>query len=520
MKINSYINLSDWKPQTPDSTASEIDQILHDAADPTLVQSIFLTGCRLDHLPKSVRRFGGLEKLDISFNELVRVDVMGLGLVVLDATRNRVQRVESMCCGSLKTLLVCRNQIAMIERLDLPALVHIDLSHNLICEFPDDFFGALPMLTRFNASYNDIGALPLNLGSTLKSLIVSNNKIKTLPQSLNKLSNLKLIDVSANSIQTLEESAFDYLHNLTKVLLNKNPLTNLPDLSDLLSLQVLDLSDTLLKVLPISLAKLAHLTTLYVVTPSKDVANPLKVGREEEYGRFVFPPAEVVKQGFAAIIPFLRNANSDSLVTEAVERTFTYLDELEANLEELRMWGGDGETVVGLLEITLNGVCDSFRTFVVATFVPTVVSHTLLLPKFTSRLGKIFDRLETVPNFSSILIENIIYHIESVLFNALLSRPLVTEKSIAGVRERVDVWALYIWERVSMQTMNQVQELLVYGTGNLKVTTLSKRQIERWVKNFGGIEGGSDGIDGGVLYRGTILGFDSFRPSFQNIVDS
>ncbi|XP_065653536.1 leucine-rich repeat serine/threonine-protein kinase 2-like isoform X2 [Hydra vulgaris] len=111
--------------------------------------------------------------------------------------------------------------------LDLPSLIHLDISNNLLTCLPDLHYWSSKKIRELNFSNNDITELPLNKYSKLfwpkiSSLIISNNKIKVLPTYIGELSSLCVLDVSNNKqLKTLPDD-IGKLVNLYKF-----PLTGL-----------------------------------------------------------------------------------------------------------------------------------------------------------------------------------------------------------------------------------------------------------------------------------------------------
>jgi Leucine-rich repeat (LRR) protein len=81
------------------------------------------------------------------------------------------------------------------------------------------------------------------LFKNLTNLTLSNNKIRNIPSSLSQLINLSRLDLSYNPIRTVNIT----LPNLTHLNISGLSLTEFPDLSKLITLRILKLSDTNLK---------------------------------------------------------------------------------------------------------------------------------------------------------------------------------------------------------------------------------------------------------------------------------
>uniref|UniRef100_A0A8C6T8R2 Leucine-rich repeats and calponin homology (CH) domain containing 4 n=1 Tax=Neogobius melanostomus TaxID=47308 RepID=A0A8C6T8R2_9GOBI len=122
---------------------------------------------------------------------------------------------------------------------DLSDLTHADLSKNRLCELPDELcqfisletlslyhngmrslsssLANLQALTYLNLRYLHYKTIHLCLLPLLRVLIVSNNKLSTLPASIYALTHLRQLDVSCNELQCLPPE------------LGQNQLTSLPE---------------------------------------------------------------------------------------------------------------------------------------------------------------------------------------------------------------------------------------------------------------------------------------------------
>ncbi|MBD3214208.1 MAG: hypothetical protein GF311_16480 [Candidatus Lokiarchaeota archaeon] len=141
-------------------------------------------------------------------------------------------------------------------------------------------------------SANSIKTLPDSLGklSSLETLLLSGNNIKTIPKSIENLESLKILDLSHNNLKVLPESIIN-LKSLKTLFLNGNNLSTLPEsIGYLPSLKRLSLALNNLKILPDSFLSncfklnLKHLyiggnpldTKLFGNTPTKKILKTLK----------------------------------------------------------------------------------------------------------------------------------------------------------------------------------------------------------------------------------------------------
>ena len=119
----------------------------------------------------------------------------------------------------------------------------------------------LKNLISLNLSNNQIKELPpsLNKLTSLAELIVPGNKLKEFPLALCRgtlATTLKFLDLSNNEINLLPLS-FCNLHNLVHLKIDRAGLHMLPvNIGDLMHLQYLSACNNQLKVLPVSLANI------------------------------------------------------------------------------------------------------------------------------------------------------------------------------------------------------------------------------------------------------------------------
>ncbi|KAK9506927.1 hypothetical protein O3M35_008775 [Rhynocoris fuscipes] len=202
-----------------------------------------------------------LEFLNVSYNS---INILGknvfkglTSLRVLDLSHNNIELIEH---GSFK---------------DTTDLQNIDLSYNNITSFEDpSIFKAITSLKVLNLHGNQIIDVPSALlkhlppPCVLQTLTLSENLIeiiedKSFPAPCSY--SLKILSLSDNIINDIEKSAFNLLHNLTKLDLSSNNLTFVPtqQLSKLNHLTELDLSGNRFTIVkPVAFQSLFRLKTL------------------------------------------------------------------------------------------------------------------------------------------------------------------------------------------------------------------------------------------------------------------
>nr|XP_014432419.2 leucine-rich repeat and calponin homology domain-containing protein 2 isoform X2 [Pelodiscus sinensis] len=144
------------------------------------------------------------------------------------------------------------------------------------------------MLTYLNISRNLLATLPKYLFDLpLKVLVVSNNKLVSIPEEIGKLRDLMELDISCNEIQVLPQQ-IGKLQSLRELNIRRNNLHVLPDELGDLPLVKLDFSCNKITEIPICYRKLHHLQVIVLDN------NPMQI-----------PPAQICLKGKFHIFKFL-----------------------------------------------------------------------------------------------------------------------------------------------------------------------------------------------------------------------
>ncbi|XP_034098358.1 leucine-rich repeat and calponin homology domain-containing protein isoform X3 [Drosophila albomicans] len=174
--------------------------------------------------------------------------------VIADLSRNRFCELpeEITTFAFLETLLLYHNAIRSIPESvkQLSSLTYLDLrsnqlsslpreicflplqvllvSNNRLATLPDELGRLDQTLTDLDASYNQLSALPVRLGElrTLRSLSLRSNQLLYLPREITCLS-LVSLDVSNNRIASLPLE-IRHMSTLVELQLENNPLTAPP----------------------------------------------------------------------------------------------------------------------------------------------------------------------------------------------------------------------------------------------------------------------------------------------------
>ncbi|KAM9001729.1 leucine-rich repeat and calponin homology domain-containing protein 4 isoform 1-T2 [Sarcophilus harrisii] len=185
-----------------------------------------------------------------------------------DLSRNRFPEVPEAAC-----------QLVSLEGLSL--------YHNCLrCLNPA--LGNLTALTYLNLSRNQLLSLPPYICQLpLRVLIVSNNKLGSLPPDIGALGSLRQLDVSSNELHSLPLQ-LGKLHSLRDLNVRRNQLSTLPDELGDLPLVRLDFSCNHVSRIPSSFRRLRHLQVILLDS------NPLQS-----------PPAQICLKGKLHIFKYL-----------------------------------------------------------------------------------------------------------------------------------------------------------------------------------------------------------------------
>jgi hypothetical protein len=146
----------------------------------------------------------------------------------------------------------------------LVGISKLTLADNLR-EFPREILTLADTLEILDLSNNQLTSLPDEIKqlTKLKILFASNNKFETLPESLGQCPNLEMIGFKANQISQLPGNALPA--KLRWLILTDNKLTHLPNtLGERLRLQKLALSGNQLTQLPDNFSQLINLELLRI----------------------------------------------------------------------------------------------------------------------------------------------------------------------------------------------------------------------------------------------------------------
>lgn len=153
----------------------------------------------LTELPVEISNLTNLQTLLLYGNEIKQIP-SSIGdlkkLKVLDISRNKLESVPDAITEltSLTTLNLSCNALTEFPALENSAQLSVlDLSRNKLTEFPSICFEANSHIAEVNFKDNEIEVIPFEIEnlSSLKHLILVNNKIKKIPKCLSDMAKLK-----------------------------------------------------------------------------------------------------------------------------------------------------------------------------------------------------------------------------------------------------------------------------------------------------------------------------------------
>ena len=149
--------------------------------------------------------------------------------------------------------------LSQLKAGDLLGIKRLTLSENLT-SFPLEILTLASSLEVLDLSNNQLSSLPKELAQLthLKIIFASNNLFETLPEVLGQCENLEMVGFKANQIKTVPEQALP--EKLRWLILTDNQIETLPDsLGERPRLQKLALAGNQLTRLPLTMAKLHNL---------------------------------------------------------------------------------------------------------------------------------------------------------------------------------------------------------------------------------------------------------------------
>ncbi|XP_035679062.1 malignant fibrous histiocytoma-amplified sequence 1 homolog [Branchiostoma floridae] len=255
-------------------TDRSLSRIPDDVLEKEKAEHLFLSRNRLVVLPSNFTRLGCLTKLYLDNNCLSAFPSELFALSELEELSLADNNIESLpeqisIFRKMETLLVFGNMLHSLPSSigSLSLLKSFDVHRNHLKELPASF-GQLQNLMNLYLSQNqfeEVPAIVLDVGDSLQVLEVAMNKLKHLPEAIDRLKVIKRIDAGENKIASVPKT----MCNLSK-------------------LEWLSVMDNCIQELPDTFGQLAS-SLKYLSTTN----NPL-----------VQPPYEVCEQGIQAILKY------------------------------------------------------------------------------------------------------------------------------------------------------------------------------------------------------------------------
>lgn len=196
------------------------------------LQKLNLCTNKLDKaLPDFLAGLQSLKRLDIRYNQIANVDVLGElpNLEVLYASRNSI----SAFCDRMENLRLLhfdKNPITELKFINQLQMLNIlDLSKAKITAIPAEFMIKIPNIEKLVLDKNHLVTLPQELGqlTRLSYLSIYSNNLQAVPSTIGNLSNLQYLNLHSNSIQTLPDEIWN-LRSLAVLNVASNNLTSFP----------------------------------------------------------------------------------------------------------------------------------------------------------------------------------------------------------------------------------------------------------------------------------------------------
>ncbi|KYQ91460.1 protein phosphatase 2C [Tieghemostelium lacteum] len=202
----------------------------------TQIETLLISGCQLKSLSSDVQHLESLTYLDVSSNSLTELPVelsMLHNLKTLVANYNLLTEIPtelSQLSKSLVSLDISNNQITSIPEslCYLVYLEQLNLSNNKLVSLPDCLFpGYNPEIVQEHSEEQDQDQCGLCSLITLK---LRGNHLKALPeQFFNTIRYVKNLDLSVNQLESIDLCGLSELDNLASLLLFNNKLKVLPE---------------------------------------------------------------------------------------------------------------------------------------------------------------------------------------------------------------------------------------------------------------------------------------------------
>lgn len=182
-------------------------------------------------LPQSLGSLTHLEVLELQGNKISNLpdEIQELALLrTLNISNNAIRELPSglFTLGSLVELVASKNSFSgsFLDVDTVPYLQHLQIANNSLTALCQTGTILLPALKSLDITANRIDSLPdISSWTSLTTLMVAENKLKSLPEGFTSLHQLRTADFTGNDLTKLDENIalMEGLENLT---VSANPL--------------------------------------------------------------------------------------------------------------------------------------------------------------------------------------------------------------------------------------------------------------------------------------------------------
>ncbi len=179
------------------------------------ISDLPLSRYKLTHVPEAIGRLTGLQKLDLSNNQLTQIsDTLFFRLTALKELSFIYNQLTEIPAGitrltGLELLGFNENQLTEIPAgiSRLTALQKLYLTNNRLTRLPESI-GGLTGLQELSLSSNQLTQIPHAIGrlTALRELFFHYNRLDQVPEVISRLTALRVLDLSHNLLTTLPRS--------------------------------------------------------------------------------------------------------------------------------------------------------------------------------------------------------------------------------------------------------------------------------------------------------------------------
>ncbi|EAU90953.2 adenylate cyclase [Coprinopsis cinerea okayama7 len=195
------------------------------------LEHFLLVGNQISKFPDQARELHNLSMLDCRRNSVsdLTIVLMLPKIQQVYADHNAISSLDLSIGPNMKGLDVSHNDITQLSLIPGPvgrspySLTSLDLSYTKLSSLDDLALGTLTSLKTLKLDHNTIRSIPDTLGelSWLETLTVSDNRLDSLPDSIGRLQKLETLDAHNNSLSELPQSLWNCA-SLTRINVTSN----------------------------------------------------------------------------------------------------------------------------------------------------------------------------------------------------------------------------------------------------------------------------------------------------------